>query len=253
MRRLIIISGAGLSAESGIPTFRSGSTAMWENFSIDEVCNIHTFAKNYYKVHDFYNARRVALGSVDPNLAHLRIAEWYSRWSGRVINLTTNVDDLLERAGVKHEDILHVHGYLPEIVYEDDEGNDVIKDIGYSEVDASEYTWVKPNVVFFGEVAPKYVDMYDLLTSLTSNDMVILVGCSNTVINFNWELFPACNKGTKLLIVNKYDSQHLGENGISRSDIYQYEDRGIPVWFNGAVDAFSDKTFIDIVENFMEL
>lgn len=253
MRRLIIISGAGLSAESGIPTFRSGGTAMWENFSIDEVCNIHTFAKNYYKVHDFYNARRVALGSVEPNLAHLRIAEWYSRWSGRVINLTTNVDDLLERAGVKHEDILHVHGYLPEIVYEDDEGNDVIKDIGYSEVDASEYTWVKPNVVFFGEVAPKYVDMYDLLASLTSNDMVILVGCSNTVINFNWELFPACNKGTKLLIVNKYDSQHLGENGISRSDIYQYEDRGIPVWFNGAVDAFSDKTFIDIVENFMEL
>lgn len=253
MRRLIIISGAGLSAESGIPTFRSGGTAMWENFSIDEVCNIHTFAKNYYKVHDFYNARRVALGSVDPNLAHLRIAEWYSRWSGRVINLTTNVDDLLERAGVKHEDILHVHGYLPEIVYEDDEGSDVIKDIGYSEVDASKYTWVKPNVVFFGEVAPKYADMYDLLTSLTSNDMVILVGCSNTVINFNWELFPACNKGTKLLIVNKYDSQHLGENGISRSDIYQYEDRGIPVWFNGAVDAFSDKTFIDIVENFMEL
>ena len=113
MRRLIIISGAGLSAESGIPTFRSGSTAMWENFSIDEVCNIHTFAKNYYKVHDFYNARRVALGGVEPNLAHLRIAEWYSRWSGRVINLTTNVDDLLERAGVKHEDILHVHGYLP--------------------------------------------------------------------------------------------------------------------------------------------
>lgn len=253
MRRLIIISGAGLSAESGIPTFRSGGTAMWENFSIDEVCNIHTFAKNYYKVHDFYNARRVALGSVDPNLAHLRIAEWYSRWSGRVINLTTNVDDLLERAGVKHEDILHVHGYLPEIVYEDDEGSNVIKDIGYSEVDAGKYTWVKPNVVFFGEVAPKYTDMYDLLTSLTSNDMVILVGCSNTVINFNWELFPACNKGTKLLIVNKYDSQQLGENGISRSDIYQYEDRGIPVWFNGAVDAFSDKTFIETVENFMEL
>lgn len=253
MRRLIIISGAGLSAESGIPTFRSGSTAMWENFSIDEVCNIHTFAKNYYKVHDFYNARRVALGSVEPNLAHLRIAEWYSRWSGRVINLTTNVDDLLERAGVKHEDILHVHGYLPEIVYEDDEGSNVIKDVGYSEVDAGEYIWVKPNVVFFGEVALKYTDMYDLLTSLTSNDMVILVGCSNTVINFNWELFPACNKGTKLLIVNKYDSQHLEENGISRSDIYQYEDRGIPVWFNGAVDAFSDKTLIETVENFMEL
>lgn len=143
MRRLIIISGAGLSAESGIPTFRSGSTAMWENFSIDEVCNIHTLPRTTIRCMTF-TMHVVALGSVDPNLAHLRIAEWYSRWAGRVINLTTNVDDLLERAGVKHEDILHVHGYLPEITYEDAEGNDVIKNIGYTEVDTGKYTWLSP-------------------------------------------------------------------------------------------------------------
>lgn len=113
MRRLIIISGAGLSVESGVRAFRTDTAsgkALWDDYDLEEVCNIHAFRGNFYhKTHMFYNKRREELKTVEPNLAHLRIGEWYKQYPGQVVNLTTNVDDLIERAGVPHSDILHIH------------------------------------------------------------------------------------------------------------------------------------------------
>ncbi|MFP9052002.1 Sir2 family NAD-dependent protein deacetylase, partial [Enterococcus faecalis] len=123
MRRLIIISGAGLSVESGVRAFRTDTAsgkALWDDYDLEEVCNIHAFRGNFYhKTHMFYNKRREELKTVEPNLAHLRIGEWYKKYPGQVVNLTTNVDDLIERAGVPHSDILHIHGYLKEVVVAD--------------------------------------------------------------------------------------------------------------------------------------
>lgn len=262
MRRVLFISGAGLSVESGIRAFRTDTAtgkAMWDEYNIEEVCDIHAFRGNFYhKTHMFYNKRRQELASVEPNLAHLRIAEWYKRYPlGKVVNLTTNVDDLLERAGIPRDKVLHIHGYLKEIVVQDafTQQKKVI-DVGYNEIDPDDYDWCKPNVIFFGEVAPAYKDMYEIFDDITSEDMVIIVGASNQVINFYWDLFPVLNRtGAKLMVVNYHDSTKAGEvdyAGMTRSDMYQLEERGIPYWYKGAVDAFSDPEFIERVEAHLE-
>lgn len=248
MRRLIVISGAGFSAESGVRTFRTDEAtgkALWDEYDLEEVCNIHAFLGNFYhKTHMFYNKRRAELPTVHPNLAHLRVAEWYQRYPGQVVNLTTNVDDLLERAGVPKEDTVYIHGYLKEIIVKDNpKGKPEIIDVGYNEVDPDQYKWCKPNVVFFGEFAPEYSRMYDILDTLTNEDMVIVVGCSNTVINFNWELFPAVRRGTKVLVVNPR---------INYLEQEQYDAHGVMQFRCGAVEAFSNNNFIKIVEDHLE-
>lgn len=248
MRRLIIISGAGLSVESGIQAFRTDTAsgkALWQSYDIDEVCDIHAFNGNFYhKTHSFYNKRREELGTVQPNGAHLKIGEWFNEYPEQVVNLTTNVDDLLERSGIPRNEVLHVHGYLPEIRVKDAfTQKEWILDVGYKTIDPDSYDWVKPNVVFFGESAPLYQDMNDLFDSLTGQDLVIVVGCSNQVINFNWELFPMLNIGTRMIIINpdiKYHEQLL------------YEERGVLVYRCGAVEAFTNPKLIEIVENHLQ-
>lgn len=248
MRRLIIISGAGFSAESGVRTFRTDTEsgkALWDEYDLEEVCNIHAFRGNFYhKTHMFYNKRRAELPTVHPNAAHLRVAEWYKRYPGQVVNMTTNVDDLLERAGVPRGDTLYIHGYLKEIRYKMHEDSiEELVDVGYAQIDPDIFYWCKPNVVFFGENAPAYISMYDTLESLTKEDMVIVVGCSNTVINFNWELFPAVRLGVKVLVVNP---------GINYLEQEQYDIHGVLQFRCGAVEAFNNKNFIKIVEDHLE-
>ncbi|EBX7861905.1 hypothetical protein DS691_20980 [Salmonella enterica subsp. enterica serovar Bareilly] len=262
MRRVLFISGAGLSVESGIRAFRTDTAtgkAMWDEYNIEEVCDIHAFRGNFYhKTHMFYNKRREELKTVEPNLAHLRIGEWYKQYPGQVVNLTTNVDDLIERAGVPHSDILHIHGYLKEVIVADsyNSSNKRIINVGYNSIDPEDFEWVKPNVIFFGEAAPAYAEMYNVFDGITSEDMIIIVGASNQVINFYWDLFPVLNRtGAKLMVVNYHDSTKASEvdyAGMTRSDMYQLEERGIPYWYKGAVDAFSDPEFIERVEAHLE-
>lgn len=269
MRRLIVVSGAGLSTESGIRTFRTDTesgTPMWDEYKISEVCDIHAFNAGfrvfcgddqlgdlgvdrygkdlYTKTHEFYGKRRAELATVQPNVAHLRIAEWYARYPGQVINITTNVDNLLERAGIPNEDIVHVHGYIPEVVVKDAFTQlSSIEDVGYAEIDINDYDHVKPNVVFFGEHAPLYSKMHEVFDSLSTQDMVIVVGASNQVINFNWELFPALNIGTKMVVINP---------DINYSEQELYKERGVVVLRTGAVDAFSNQNLISAVEGHLE-
>lgn len=249
MRRLIVISGAGLSVESGVRAFRTDTNsgkAMWDEYDLEEVCNIHAFRGNFYhKTHAFYNKRRVELGTVEPNLAHLRIAEWYNAFPGQVFNITTNVDDLLERAGVPRAEILHVHGYLPEIVVENEAGSPKeIIDVGYTEIDPDEYGWCKPNVVFFGEMAPAYMDLYNMVDDLTSQDLVVIIGCSNQVIDFTGEIIGKVRRnGVKLWVVNPKPSH---------GELILHEQGDIAVWNCGAVEAVSRPGFIKAVEKHLE-
>ncbi|EBS3195774.1 hypothetical protein DSR26_24010 [Salmonella enterica subsp. enterica serovar Virchow] len=273
MRRLIIVSGAGLSVDSGVRAFRtdtSSGKSLWNEYDLEEVCSLPNFEAGfrrfcseddpnyfsarfpgidedgndlYLKTHEFYNMRRQELQTVEPNIAHLRIAEWFQRYGAdSVKNFTTNVDDLLERAGIPRDEIIHAHGYLKEVIYRRGR-NQIIEDVGYTAIVPEDYEWVKPNVVFFGETAPWYMGQINLFDTLTSNDMVIVVGCSNQVINFNWELFPAVCRGTKMMVVNpqvRYDEQ------------LEYEKRGVTVWRAEAAEVFGNKHFIGQVEAFME-
>lgn len=110
---IVVLTGAGVSAESGIETFR-GPKGLWEGHSIDEVATPEAFLKNPKKVQTFYNERRkkLLMGSVFPNKAHLALAKLEAKWPGTVLIVTQNVDNLHELAGSKN--VLHIHGSLLE-------------------------------------------------------------------------------------------------------------------------------------------
>lgn len=189
--KLYIFSGAGISQESGVPTFRD-SGGLWNNHSVDEVCNIETFEDNYNKVHDFYNKRRLELESIKPNSAHEMIAELQQEFgANRVINFTTNVDDLLEQAGCIN--VRHIHGNIKQLIinYGTDDSESV--DIGFTEYDYSKDKKVdgtysinaKPDVVFFGQHAPMYSELSYISDDIKPNDIVVVVGTSLEVVDFS--------------------------------------------------------------------
>lgn len=182
MKRLIILSGAGLSAESGIPTFR-GSNGLWENHKLEDVAYIGSWKKNYDLVHQFYNSRREEVKKAQPNVAHKMIRSWQIKYD--TVIFTQNIDDLLEKAGAS---AIHLHGNIKEML-----------------CTACAYTWninydpwvacnrckcnsrrgVKPNVVFFGENAPNYPKFWKLIDNLLQTDVLLVIGTAGVVIPVN--------------------------------------------------------------------
>lgn len=200
--KIYIFSGAGLSAESGIPTFRSGDDALWDNHKIEEVCYLPKFEQNYQITHEFYNARRAEFFSKKPNAAHLQIAEWEQRYGAdRVINLTTNIDLLLEDAGCTN--VHHIHGRSDQIVrgwnHNTWKGTHV-ETIGSAPCEWEKYLaageFVKPNVVFFGEsclhtdtgTEGLYQHLNNVMCDIAYNDVFIVVGASFAVVPIHLQL-----------------------------------------------------------------
>lgn len=109
LRNIVILTGAGISAESGVPTFR-GPDGLWEGHRVEDVCTPEAFVRNPALVQQFYDARRAALAAVEPNAAHLALARLDREWPGDLLLVTQNVDDLHERAGSRR--LLHMHGAL---------------------------------------------------------------------------------------------------------------------------------------------
>ncbi len=170
--RIYILSGAGLSAPSGIATFRDGG--LWDRYKIEEVCSVEALKKDLAKVNRFYDARRAELAKVEPNEAHRYFATLQSRY--KTIHLTQNVDDLLERAGA---DPIHLHGQLTQARCV---GCEAVFEIGYEPIAHRSCpkcgSFLRPNVVMFGEVAPNYRYLYT-----TEADIFIAVGTSGKVID----------------------------------------------------------------------
>ena len=108
-RNIVILTGAGVSAESGVPTFRADD-GLWLGHRIEDVATPEAFARDPALVQDFYNRRRRQLAEVQPNAAHRALADFAARWAGRLMLITQNVDDLHERAGARR--VLHMHGEL---------------------------------------------------------------------------------------------------------------------------------------------
>jgi NAD-dependent deacetylase len=107
--RIVILTGAGISAESGLGTFR-GTDGLWTTYDLEEVATPEGFARNPRQAHEFYNARRRNLLNAEPNPAHKALAEFERRFSGHILLVTQNVDDLHERAGSRN--LIHMHGEL---------------------------------------------------------------------------------------------------------------------------------------------
>jgi NAD-dependent deacetylase len=109
---IVVLTGAGISAESGLATFRGGD-GLWANHRIEDVATPEGFARNPDLVHTFYNARRAELSTVQPNSAHLALAELERAWPGEFLLVTQNIDDLHDRAGSAN--LIHMHGELNRI------------------------------------------------------------------------------------------------------------------------------------------
>jgi NAD-dependent deacetylase len=109
VRNIVVLTGAGISAESGVPTFR-GPDGLWEGHRVEDVATPEAFRRNPVLVQRFYDERRAALAGVEPNAAHRALARLDAEWPGDLLLVTQNVDDLHERAGARR--LLHMHGEL---------------------------------------------------------------------------------------------------------------------------------------------
>ncbi|HRE39833.1 MAG TPA: Sir2 family NAD-dependent protein deacetylase [Ignavibacteria bacterium] len=174
-KNLVVLSGAGVSAESGLSTFRDAG-GLWEGFDVMEVASVNGWRKNKNLVLDFYNQRRSQLKNVKPNNAHLLIAELEKYFNVCVV--TQNVDDLHERAG--SSDIIHLHGKLTEA--KSSLNQNLIYDIGYKDINigdlAADGSQLRPNIVWFGEQVPKITEAAEVISEA---DIVIVIGTSLVV------------------------------------------------------------------------
>lgn len=181
--KVIIFSGAGLSASSGISTFRD-SDGLWEQHDINEICMEGCLEWNYDATIGFYNKRREDIKDKHPNAAHKMIATIKEKYPNDVEVITQNVDDLLERAGC--QDILHLHGFLKELrCMKCDE----VINIEYAKQEEHNSSCpscngkMRPNIVFFGEPAPMYEKLYEKLQSC---GLLVVIGTSGNVIDVNY-------------------------------------------------------------------
>ena len=180
MKKVVILSGAGVSAESGISTFRDNG-GLWEQYDVMDVASASGWKKNPALVLDFYNKRRAHLAHVEPNQAHFDIAALEKDYD--VVVVTQNVDNLHEKAGSSK--VIHLHGELtkvrPEDSYTEDDGYDEsrVKDVGFSAIKIGDVdergVQYRPHIVFFGEAVPK---LRDALRELIEADFMIIVGTS---------------------------------------------------------------------------
>ncbi|MEO0813283.1 MAG: NAD-dependent deacylase [Myxococcota bacterium] len=218
-RGVTILTGAGLSAESGIATFRD-SGGLWENHSLDEVATPEGWAKDSKLVTRFYNARRAQLHDVEPNPGHFALARLEKRLGARLWLITQNVDDLLERAGATR--VFHMHGELRKVrctrcraVHE--WYDPVVLD--QSTCPSCSAKSLRPHIVWFGEV-PFYLD--DAIPeALESSGLFISVGTSGVVYPAAGLVSAAKELGAMTLEVNlepsanaqMFDVQCSGRSG----------------------------------------
>ena len=180
MQKLVVFSGAGMSAESGLSTFRDNN-GLWEQYSVYEVATPEAWNRNRELVMDFYNQRRKQLLDVTPNDAHKLLVDLERHYSVKVI--TQNIDDLHERAG--SSEVLHLHGELRK-------ARSTVNDHDLYDIDGWELkigdkcsngSQLRPHVVWFGEAVPKMMDA-ELIAQQA--DILIVIGTSLNV-------YPAAN------------------------------------------------------------
>ncbi len=225
---IVVLTGAGISAESGIRTFRD-SGGLWEDHDIEEVATYEAYARNPRKVLEFYNARRRDLQHPDiaPNAAHLALAEFERDFPGDFLLITQNVDDLHERAGSQR--LLHMHGELHKVrcqrchqIYASRE------DIAL----ATQCPWcmaagkVRPHIVWFGEM-PLHMD--EIHVRLSECDLFVSIGTSGNVYPAAGFVELVHQRGVTTVELNMEPS--LGET-LFRERYYGPASKVVPEFFS---------------------
>lgn len=178
IRNILILTGAGISAESGVATFR-GPDGLWEGHRVEDVATPEAFRRDPALVHAFYDARRAKLATVEPNAAHHALRRLDAEWPGELLLVTQNVDDLHERAGSKR--LLHMHGELgrgwclscsARFAWHGEMGESALCPV------CNEQGQVRPDIVWFGEM-PYEMDRID--DALQRCDLFVSIGTSGAV------------------------------------------------------------------------
>ena len=205
-QKILVLTGAGVSAESGVSTFRD-SDGLWEQHRVEDVASIEGWHRDPSLVLDFYNARRSQLATVRPNAAHYAIAELEKDYDVTVV--TQNVDNLHERAGSTR--IIHLHGELtkvrPQNCFNEMDGfsEETVFDIGYEPVQIGDMapngSQLRPHIVWFGEAVPKISAAID---AVEQADIMLIVGTSLQVYPAA-SLYAFANAGIPIYIIDPKD------------------------------------------------
>jgi len=203
IRNIVILTGAGVSAESGIDTFRDGG-GLWEQHRVEDVATPEAFARDPELVQRFYDMRREAIQTKQPNPAHEALARLDSEWSGNLLIVTQNVDDLHERAGAKR--VLHMHG---EHLNAWCTACDVRSRWTGPLIDgpacpACGESALRPDVVWFGEIPYR---MEEIFAALQEADLFVSIGTSGAVYPAAGFVRNARDLGAATLELNLEPSQ----------------------------------------------
>lgn len=218
IRNIVILTGAGVSAESGLATFR-GPDGLWEGHRVEDVCTPEAFRRDPALVHQFYDERRKKLETVEPNAAHEALARLEAEWPGELLLITQNVDDLHERAGSKR--LVHMHGELTK---------------GWCLDCDQRFSWagamgegaqcpncgttgmVRPDIVWFGEMP---YEMERIEEALQDCDLFVSIGTSGAVYPAAGFVQTARYRGANTLEINlepslgsmMFDESRIGKAG----------------------------------------
>ena len=201
---IVVLTGAGISAESGVATFRAAD-GLWEGHRVDEVATPEGFARDPRLVHAFYDARRARLAEVEPNAAHRALARLDAEWPGELLLVTQNVDDLHERAGSRR--LIHMHGELKRgWCLGCDQRFGWAGPMGAGAVCPScgEGGLVRPDIVWFGEMP---YEMERIEAALRTCDLFVSVGTSGAVYPAAGFVQTASYCGARTLEMNLDPSQ----------------------------------------------
>ena len=219
-KSVVILTGAGISAESGVRTFRDND-GLWENHRIEDVATPLAWDNDPVMVWRFYQARRNQMQEVEPNPAHLAIAE-FQKEHGNVILITQNVDNLHERGG--SESVIHMHGKLETLRCESSEESYVCMNLEHLSPDfvecscCAEASRMRPDIVWFGEM-PMF--MREIYEAVDNCDVFIVVGSSGHVYPAAGLVDVASQMGARTILVNleepvnaeSFDEVYTGKAG----------------------------------------
>ena len=208
MPHLVVLTGAGVSAESGIRTFRD-TNGLWEEHRVEDVATPEAFARNPQLVLDFYNQRRAQARQVQPNAAHQALAGFEQAPGWTVSIITQNVDDLHERAGSSH--VLHLHGSLSQMrsVKNETVIFDCPGDIALGDL-AADGGQLRPHIVWFGEMVPAIEEAADIVATA---DALLIVGTS-------LQVYPAAGllhyapAGCPVYVIDPHQPEVSGRRGV---------------------------------------
>jgi NAD-dependent deacetylase len=201
--RVVVLTGAGISAESGVPTFRDAD-GLWEGHRVEDVATPEAFERQPDVVHRFYDARRAALATVEPNPAHRALARLETALGDDLLVVTQNIDDLHERAGSTR--VLHMHGELLSALCRDCGGRYPWADdlVGEPPCPGCRAAGLRPDVVWFGEIP---YDLDRIFVALETADLFVSIGTSGAVYPAAGFVRAAAAYGARTLELNLVPSE----------------------------------------------